>query len=432
MTEFNEQETEFSRLLREVPFDDVPDSEHRQSLRERALAEYDRERSADAARPAWKHAFKKGREIMRRPIPRLMAVTTACLAIAAVWMLVPGGQTTAEAFNKFAEALVAAKTARFQMETHIEGQPRQTFQAWFLAPGKYRQELPGMYNITDVKAGKIMNVIPAEKKVLLMIVKGEPKEQGSSDYFEKLRELLGKTRDAKEDRYERLGEKEIDGKRAVGFQLDSPAASVTLWGDAATGQPVRIDTVWGGLPRTEVSMTHFDINVELNESLFDMTPPEGYKVQSIDVDGSKPGEKDLIDAFQSCSEIGEGEFPETIETTGLTKLFTKYALARAKGKEGISDEQMQELMKKSFAIGRGLGFGMNLPESADAHYAGKGVKRDAKDAPIFWYKPEGAKKYRVIYADLTVRDADTAPQVAGARRIEKASNTSKSDAPSGK
>jgi hypothetical protein len=29
-----------------------------------------------------------------------------------------------------------------------------------------------------------------------------------------------------------------------------------------------------------------------------------------------------------------------------------------------------------------------LPESAYATYAGKGVKRDAKDRPIFWYKPE--------------------------------------------
>ena len=48
---------------------------------------------------------------------------------------------------------------------------------------------------------------------------------------------------------------------------------------------------------------------------------------------------------------------------------------------------------------------MLLPEAADAHYAGKGVKRDAKDRPIFWYQPEGAKKYRVIYADLAAGDA---------------------------
>jgi hypothetical protein len=77
-------------------------------------------------------------------------------------------------------------------------------------------------------------------------------------------------------------------------------------------------------------------------------------------------------------------------------------------------------MKQDINIGRGFQFGLQLPEAADAHYAGKGVKRDAKDRPIFWYRPEGAKKYRVIFADLTVQDAETAPQVEGATRLEKA------------
>jgi len=35
----------------------------------------------------------------------------------------------------------------------------------------------------------------------------------------------------------------------------------------------------------------------------------------------------------------------------------------------------------------------------------------------------GGDKYRVLYADLTIKDADTAPQVEGAKRIEKASQT---------
>src|SRR5579859_6088901 len=98
MTEFHDQETEFSRLLGSVPYDDGPSGEHRQSLREQVLAEFDRQGIVGTAAPRWKHALMKGREIMKRPVPRLIAVTTACLAIAAVWMFVPGGQTTAQAF----------------------------------------------------------------------------------------------------------------------------------------------------------------------------------------------------------------------------------------------------------------------------------------------------------------------------------------------
>ena len=53
----------------------------------------------------------------------------------------------------------------------------------------------------------------------------------------------------------------------------------------------------------------------------------------------------------------------------------------------------------------------SLPPEADAHYAGKGVSLGAADKPIFWYRPKDSKKYRVIYADLSVRDADTPPSM---------------------
>jgi len=424
MTEFNELETEFSRLLREMPCDDAPRLEHCQPLRERVLAEFDRKSAVAMAQPVWKRALTKGREIMRRPIPRLIAFTTACAAIAAVWLVVPGGQTAAQAFNRFAEAVVTAKTAKFQMEVSVEGQPKQTFQAFYLAPEKYRQELPGMVNISDFQAGKMVSIVPEKKMVTVMNLKGAPQNKMAKSHFAQLRELLSGARDAKEDQYERLGEKEIDGKKAVGFRYDSPADTVTLWGDPATGAPVRIESVWGGLPHTETVMSQFQINVDLKESLFETTPPEGYKVQSLDVDASAAREEDLVKAFKACSAISGGDFPETLDTAGVTRLIIKFTGDQIKDKKDVSDEQMQELMKESIAIGRGFQFVLTLPESADAHYAGKGVKRDTKDRPIFWYRSEETKKYRVLYADLSIRDADSAPQVEGARRIEKASKTS--------
>src|SRR5262245_32876914 len=200
MNEFHEQETEFSRLLREVPCDDAAGVEHRQSLRERVLAEFDRTSTAATAPLGWKHALTKGREIMRRPLPRLIAFTTACAAIAALWLVVPGGQTAAQAFNRFAEAVVTAKTARFQMEVNIEGQPKQTFQAFYLAPEKYRQELPGMVNISDFQAGTMVTVMPEQKKVMVMNLKGGPQNKLPKSHFAQLRELLAGARDAKEDK----------------------------------------------------------------------------------------------------------------------------------------------------------------------------------------------------------------------------------------
>ena len=71
-------------------------------------------------------------------------------------------------------------------------------------------------------------------------------------------------------------------------------------------------------------------------------------------------------------------------------------------------------MTDALKIGRGFQFALSLPATAKAHYAGKGVKKDTKDRPIFWYLPEGAKRYRVIDATLTVRDSEEAPSVEAA------------------
>jgi len=424
MTEFDEQECEFSRLLERVPCDDAPCDEHRDRLREEALARFDLAERIRAARPRWKRAFIKGRELMRRPIPRLIAVSAVCTAVASVWLLVPGQQSTAQAFNKLAETIVLAKTARFQMEVSVEGQPKQKFNSYYLAPGKFRNEFPvfGMVTIADWPAGKLEQIMPAMKRVMVMNFKGVEKDKKFQSQFEQLYDLLSKSRDAKESHYQRLGEKEIDGRHVVGFRYDTPAAMVTLWGDPKTGQPVRIESVWSGIPQTEATMTDFQINVELKPSLFDMTPPAGYKVQSIDIDIAKPSEQALIKALKTTAEVGGGQFPDSLDTAGINKMIIGYALRRGKN---ISDDDIQGLMKESIVMGIGIQFALDLPESADAHYAGKGVKRDAKARPIFWYKPEGATRYRVINADLTVKDTENAPQIAGAQRIEKTGQAAK-------
>ncbi len=114
---------------------------------------------------------------MRRPLPRLLAVSAACLAIAAVWLLVPGQQSTAAAFNAFATALVEAKSARFQMEVSVQGQPDNKCEAYFQAPGHFRQELQvpmKIINIIDMQAGKLVSLTPANKTAIVMTMTGRP------------------------------------------------------------------------------------------------------------------------------------------------------------------------------------------------------------------------------------------------------------------
>ncbi len=226
-----------------------------------------------------------------------------------------------------------------------------------------------------------------------------------------------------------MGEREIDGHRALGFRSDTPAGTQTLWGDPKTGLPLRLESTFSGVPHTEVVMRDFQLDVELKPSLFDTTPPAGYQVQSFDVDASPYKEADLVQALAQASELSaDHEFPVSLDTAGSQKLIFEYAKQLGVGSKPEkqdavqpNNEQMKLLMQEGIKIGRGIGFALQLPDSADAQYAGRGVKRDAPDVPIFWYKPEGQEKYRVIYADLKVRESDAAPQVAGAVRIDKAS-----------
>jgi hypothetical protein len=128
-----------------------------------------------------------------------------------------------------------------------------------------------------------------------------------------------------------------------------------------------------------------------------------------------------VDDLVVIGDISKGEFPDTLSPTGRIFFFGKHTKDRWKNP---SDDQMQQLVKQMGSMSRGFDFAMTLPEAADAHYAGKGIKQGPADRSIFWYKPEGSNKYRVIDADLSVKDADQPPQVPEAERLGKSAKTS--------
>ncbi|MHC4557988.1 MAG: hypothetical protein ACYS80_11870, partial [Planctomycetota bacterium] len=92
----------------------------------------------------------------------------------------------------------------------------------------------------------------------------------------------------------------------------------------------------------------------------------------------------------------DGNFPEKIGMTELTKL-----LPQVEAKLAESITSAEEGTQKGMTLGKGMLFHMSLK---DRHYAGSGVKVGEADKAIFWYLPEGADTYRVIYGDLSVKD----------------------------
>lgn len=421
MTEFNEQESDFPRLIRESPFDDAPRPEHREGLRQRVLREFDRSLATTNPIRSWNHTFHSWRHLMRRPIPRLIAISIVCLTITAPWLFFPSHQTKAFAFNNLATAIIEAKTAKFKMEATMEGTPKRTMQAYYLAPGKYRIEDSfgaGSIAIMDNVAGKQLTLLPSTKTAILATSKGKTKDQPSNDPFIRLRDLLSKNRDENTNLFKPIGEKEIAGKLAKGFQSVTAEGKVTIWGNPTTGQLLLVETVYSGPKRNEVVMTDFEMNLNLNEKIFDLTPPADYKVQSLELDVSPASEQNFIETLKAYGEISGGEFPGSVNVLDVVAPLEKLLKERiAKKGEDVNDKL--KMAKEIAPILRGFDFAMTLPDSADAHYAGKDVKQGTPDRPIFWYKPKNAKKYRVIFADLSVKESDAAPNVDGAKRLIK-------------
>jgi DNA-directed RNA polymerase specialized sigma24 family protein len=59
---------------------------------------------------------------------------------------------------------------------------------------------------------------------------------------------------------------------------------------------------------------------------------------------------------------------------------------------------------QSRSIKRAFTFAKGLPPESDWHYAGKDATFGDAETAIFWYRPQGSETYRVIYADLSVKD----------------------------
>jgi hypothetical protein len=138
--------------------------------------------------------------------------------------------------------------------------------------------------------------------------------------------------------------------------------------------------------------------------------------------------QDLIDALRYCAELSGGPFPDSLDLTqSLEKVMVKKL--GLKKDQHPNAKQVHEILEIQFKLQPGTMFVAALTPKADAHYAGKGVSLGAADQPIFWYRPTDAKKYRVIYADLSLRDAGTPPTVPHAQPVPGPSSSKVQRAP---
>jgi hypothetical protein len=263
-------------------------------------------------------------------------------------------------------------------------------------PRLIRTEVPGGgVHIMDRNRGKILLLDPAHKMATLLENKVDHQAGRGEDLIDRLRNFRGKPE-------EDLGEQLIDSRPARGFRIAAGGWSSVVWIDSKSELPVRVETQtrFNADGMKTLVFRDFVFDAPLEESLFSMTPPEGYNTQVIPVamDQTPPVEKDLVDLFGEYAKRSGGRFPNDLQIPSLIDVLKEIKVTKA----GL-DEATNAWIAK---VGKGIGQVWAMPPDSDALYSGKGVHLGEAATPIFRYRPQGSKTYRVIYGDLSVKDVE--------------------------
>ena len=285
------------------------------------------------------------------------ATLAGLAAIGCVLYFVLAGPTgTSVAFGQVSEKLRAAKTVSFDsvITSVADGKTLHKSRDYFMAPGKSRHEFlfpeeqAGTFYIEDFPAGKTMMVASKMKTTLMGSIKGGAENDRGKKMMDYLRSLPQK--DPRQ-----LGEKQIDGVRAKGFAVESPEETTTVWANATTGDPLRIEILRKDArpgPQLEV-MTNIKLDEQLDPAMFSVEPPQGYLVRqgvSLDLNAGPPHH--VAELLRIYAKYMEGTFPATVGNGAATPLYEKLLKSGAlKADQLPSADDLLQLPGYATAVG---------------------------------------------------------------------------------
>jgi hypothetical protein len=241
----------------------------------------------------------------------------------------------------------------------------------------------------------MLTLDPPSKGAAYIDIQG-PLQEGTKNLLEFVRKTITNLKDLP---VQELGQCNIDGRKAIGFQAKGPNEEVKIWADPQTAKPIRIELLLQQKSLYILKNIEFDMPVD--DSLVSMELPAGYTLSNTEVSLRDFTEKDFIEALRMWTQLLlDGNFPESINVEDFLKLTP---LVGEKIRQlNVSDVEGTRL---GMTFGRGFIFFQQLsPNGIDWHYAGKSVKLGDANKAIFWYRPKDSQTYRVIYGDLTVKD----------------------------
>ena len=250
--------------------------------------------------------------------------------------------------------------------------------------------------VRDHRKGVQMSLVPAKKTALFIDISQWPEHLRSQ-----LRDEAWELRAIFQQPGKPLGDKRIDGRKVRGFRVTHNGQLYEVWVDSTTAEPIRMET-WIPSGFSQV-MTEFVLDPKLDDSLFRVTPPDGYTPQKIAV-GIAAGhsEKAVIRGLRFLAKHNDKVFPPQ---AALTPKIVKSLKDEARQQAHLPKKEREERIRASNHAFMGMvGFVYYNPDLAEWSYVGKGVKLGDRKTPVCWYRARNATSYRVLYGDLSVRE----------------------------
>ncbi len=101
--------------------------------------------------------------------------------------------------------------------------------------------------------------------------------EGTGSVLDFVRNVVSRVKDNPDADIQDLGEKEINGQKAVGFYVKSFHDGLTIWANKKTSLPIRIEFTEGKTSTVVIKNIEFDVPLE--ESLVSMEVPAGYTMK---------------------------------------------------------------------------------------------------------------------------------------------------------
>jgi prepilin-type processing-associated H-X9-DG protein len=264
----NDQNIE--QILNRLGSEDVPADVR--ELAEQTSREFDKTLAPSKQYILWS-------DVVRSRITKLAAAAAIIVAVLVVmqYFRVPV-DVASVAWGEVLENIENAKTLAWKTTFVTAGQKPQIARTMVLEPYYMRVELPdGKIWILDHSLGNTLVLDPNRK--LAVISSTAKKTLEVYNTFENFQNMEGFFVDE-------VGQKHIDGKLATGFQLtkENENRQIMVWADPETQLPILIEETKKDAHSCIFHAITTDIlfDVELDQSLFSLEPPQGYKEQRID------------------------------------------------------------------------------------------------------------------------------------------------------